>query len=191
MQAMGKELETLRNTLAMREKQNFIVGNNDNKVDGFEYIPVISLYKYALNLTTEAYGRGTKYSFSKFGDIKNIMFQDLAKIVNVIPSFFTKGYVYIASPKTVHQLGFDDIYKTILNKETMEKAISGKADAVMNYNTANQYQKEVIRDFLISKVRDNPQSVDMKLLVAFERDAGIKLIEMAEASKELQIPKKQ
>jgi len=185
MREMMDEIKSLRSKLAEKDDAKL-----NEKLDGFEYVPVISLYKYTLNLTTEAYGRGTKYTFLKFGDVKNIMFNDLSKIVNVIPSFFEKGYVYIASPKTVHQLGFDDMYKNILNKQAMEKAIEGKADAVMIYNTANRYQKEVIRDFLISKIRDNPESVDMGLLVAFERDAGIKLIELAEQSKDLLIPQK-
>jgi hypothetical protein len=192
MKAMMDEINSLRSALAEKSGQpSSKDGKSDDRIDGFRYVPIMSLYQNQINFTTEEHGRGKKYTLDKFGDVKNIIFNDLANILNNHPTFFEKGWLFICDPVVVEQVGFKDIYNNILRKETLEKAISGKADALMIYNSANAPQKAIIRDFLIAKARDYPETMDMKFLIEFKRETGIDIMQMAEDSKELMLPKKE
>ena len=47
-----------------------------------EYIRVMSLTNHRLSISTEAYGQGTVYNFTNFGQVQSIFYDDLAKIIH-------------------------------------------------------------------------------------------------------------
>jgi hypothetical protein len=165
----------------------------DNYEDEFDeidirpdsYVKVISLTPYMLNLTTETSGRGKVFTFPSFGVTKRILYSDLVNILEVNQSFLNEGLFYIADRRIIRKNGLDSIYEKLLTKEKIEAIVSGKSnDAVSLYKSANNNQKEFIVDMLISKLANDPDSVDLNLIDKISRASGIKIQEKAEETRE-------
>lgn len=150
------------------------------KIDGREYIRVMSLSNIPLNLTTEPMGRGRVFQFAKFGEVKKIMFDDLVKIAYNHPTFLQQGRFLILDPAAVQELGYEDDYAKILTKNKIEAVLENKDGAIDLYKSANEVQKRVIHEFLIRKIRDDLASVDTALIVSIKKTSGIDLIVEAE-----------
>ena len=151
-----------------------------------EYIPVMSLLPYNLNLSTKEGGQGSIKKFTRFGEVKKILFKDLVDIIEVHPNFMEAGYFYILDPRFIRQMGLDDMYSKILTKEKMEQIMEADSDqSVALYQTANPSQQEVLIQILIDKVREDPNSVDLNVIDKISRVSGVKIQERAEEGKAL------
>jgi len=151
-----------------------------------EYIPVMSLLPYNLNLSTKEGGQGSIKKFTKFGEVKKILFKDLVDIMEVHPTFMESGYFYILDPRFIRQMGLDEMYSKILTKEKMELMLEANSEqAVTLYKSANPSQQEVLIQILIEKVRNDPDSVNLNIIDKLSRASGVNIQERAEAGKPL------
>jgi hypothetical protein len=189
IQELKKNKEETKITV---EKNNLEESINDYE-DEFDeidirpdsYVKVISLTPYMLNLTTETAGRGKVFSFPSFGVTKRILYSDLVNILEVNQSFLNDGLFYIADRRIIRKNGLNSTYEKLLTKEKIEAIVSGKSnDAVSLYKSANNNQKEFIVDMLISKLANDPDSVDLNLIDKISRASGIKIQEKAEETRE-------
>jgi hypothetical protein len=150
------------------------------KIDGREYINIMSLSNIPLNLTTEPMGRGRLFQFTKFGDVKRIMYDDLIKVVYNHPTFTQMGRFLIMNADVVNELGYKEDYAKILTKEKIELILENKQGAIDLYKSANEVQKKIVHEFLIRKVRDDMSSVDMGLIMSIKRISNIDIMVEAE-----------
>ena len=165
------------------------------KIAPDEYISVMSLIPYHLNLSTREMGGGKTYKFEKFGQIKRIIYSDLVDIFETHPSFLEAGYFYILSPKVIRHHGFDDAYKNILTKEKIEQILVGEnknIDAcVALYQTANKLQQEIIVGIMTDKLVENLDSLDLNFLDKISRLSGVNIAEKAKDTREAFSPVKE
>lgn len=183
--ALLKELEKLKKQVETLSKEKNAVEPIE-KVNPEEYIPVMSLIPYPLNLSTKEGGQGTLKRFTKFGEIKKILYKDLVDIIEHHSNFVESGYFYIMHPQFIRQHGLDEIYSKILTKEMIEEIISAKTEEGLNlYNSANETQKEIIIQMLIDKVRDNVSEVNLNMVDKISRASGIDITKRAEESRQL------
>ena len=165
---------------------------NDDTEDEFDkieirpdaYIKVVSLYPGWLNLSTKAYGKGKTFTFKSFGETKRILYSDLIEILEVYRHFLEKGYFYIMNRNVIRKNGLDDICVNVLTRQNIDMILMGKNDdnIVSLFKSANESQREVITDMLISKMLAN-EEVDLNLIDKLTRISGIKIIEKYENSK--------
>ena len=153
-----------------------------------EYIKVMSLLDYRLNLCTKERGQGNLYKFDKLFQTKRIIYADLINIMEVNRDFMEKGYFMILNPRVVRAHGFEDLYKNILTKEKIEKILSATDESVTIYASAGAEQKKVIEDIIISKLVENPTGVDLNLVDKISRISNINLIQKAEETRSLLHP---
>jgi len=148
------------------------------------YIKVVSLYPGWLNLSTKASGKGKAFLFKSFGETKRILYSDLVEILEVYRHFLEKGYFYIMNRNVIRKNGLDDVCKSVLTHQNIEMILMGKNDdnIVSLFKSANESQREVITDMLISKMLAN-EEVDLNLIDKLTRISGIKIIEKYENSK--------
>ena len=182
------EVEALRARLAELESKNEVEEEDysDVKIQQDEYIPVMSLVSHHLNLSTKENGQGYVKKFTKFGDIKRILYRDLLEIIESHPNFMEAGYFYIMHPSFIRQNGLDDIYSKILTKEKIEKILSTKSEACVElYETANEKQREIIVGMLVTKLRDNPDSVNLNVVSRISALAKVDIDGKAKFSKAL------
>lgn len=158
---------------------------NKEKINQDDYIKVISLTNYQLNLNTNRNANGKIYSFYKFGEVKRIVYSDVVKIIDENRNFLESGYFYLMDQRCIRKHGLLDIYKDLLTKESIEKIIEGKSnDVVSLFKSANQSQQSLVVDLLVEKLARDPDSVDLNLIDKISRASGIKIQEEAEKARD-------
>ena len=99
------QLETLLLKLTGENNSPTIEEKPEKKIQLDDYIQVMSLCNYTLNLSTEGLGRGKKFTFTKFGEIKRIMYKDLVDILEAQSSFLEKGLFYLLNKDVIRKIG--------------------------------------------------------------------------------------
>lgn len=191
-----KELEDLKARLAELESTYYPVETDKeqrkeakrDKVLLDDYVPVISLLPYRLNLATKEGGQGDIKKFTKFGEVKNILYKDLVDIIEINRSFMEAGYFYILDPLVIRQHGLDETYSKILTKEKIDDILNN-ADSeycVALYNSANPEQQKVIVQLFVDKMKNNPDSVNLYTVDRISRLSKTDITKKAEEEKALQ-----
>jgi hypothetical protein len=154
------------------------------KVSMDDLVPVMSLLPYPLNLSTKEGGQGNTRKFTRFGEVKQIVYSDLIEIIEVHSNFLQAGFFYILNPSVIRIHGLDDVYSKILTKEKLEALLSASSDECLTlYTAANPVQQETIVQLLVDKVRDNPDSVNLNVIDKLSRLAKVNIFERAEAGR--------
>ncbi len=188
------EIGLLKARIAELEKGNDeqiekpIEHKDDKVIQQDDYIPVMSLLPYTLNLSTKESGQGNIKKFTKFGEVKRILYRDLVDILEVNTSFVDAGYFYILDPALIRRHGLDDVYSKILTKEKIEEILSASSEnCITLYNSANEEQQRTIIGLFISKLKENPGGVNLNVIDKISRISGIDIVKRAEESKELEL----
>jgi hypothetical protein len=143
--------------------------SNSTKVSGDDYIKVISLCPYYLNLSTQSKGRGKLYTFSKFGEVKRIIYRDLIEIIENHSNFLNDGLFLIMNRDVIRRHGLDDLYEKLLTKEKIETILEGnQSDAVNMFRAANPKQQDLICNMIISEMADGKE-MDLNFLDRISR----------------------
>lgn len=183
-----EELEVLKARLAELEAEKEIE-ENTKQLEPDDYISVMSLLPYPLNLTTKEFGQGNVKRFTKFGEVKKIMYRDLVDIIEAHMNFVEAGYFYILSPAFVRQNGLQEIYSKILTKDKIEEIITSNSQESINlYNSATKEQQEIIIDLLIGMARNNPDSLNLNVVDKISRLSKVDIMQKAEEALELEKP---
>lgn len=176
---LKQEIEYLQNRLNELLNQE---ARDDIRPD--DYIKVISLCPYTLNLATEMYGRGRVYTFKKFGEVKRIRYQDLVDIIELHRNFLEDGFYAILDESVIRRHGLEDQYTQVLTYENMEKILEGnESDAVNFFKNASKKQQEHIALMYVEKI-NNGEEVDRNFLDRLSRVIGYSIDEKARNVKE-------
>ena len=180
---LESQLEQIRTIPVIDYKEDN--GEEFEPVKADEYIKVMSLCTYTLNLTTLPHGGGRVFSFQKgFGEVKRIPYSYLADIIENHQKFAEEGKFYIMDNRVVKQHGLTDIYSKILTQEQIEQIFDGnKTDALSLYKMANAGQQKMINDMLVEKLRDNP-NFDLNIIEAISKYSKVNLQERATFARE-------
>ena len=100
------------------------VGSSGKKVK------VVSLMHNPISVSTEPDGHGKSIRFADYGEVRTVKFDDLSDMTASYPNTFGKGLLYIADRDVVNELGLDDVYVNIFDKNTMDeiKTLLGEED---------------------------------------------------------------
>lgn len=127
--------------------------NEYSEIKPNKYIKVMSLNFGKLVLSTEGKGRGKVFEFPKFGDVRNIVYTDLANLIHHQQSFAEKGRFYIFDKQVVKNHGLVEYYNKLLTKEMIEKILDYNKDDIVNlFKNATDAQQETIINLLIKKL---------------------------------------
>jgi hypothetical protein len=153
-----------------------------------EYIKVMSLLPYRLNLCTKEKGQGKVYRFDTLYQIKKIIYSDLVDILEVAHEFLEQGYFIILNPRVVRAHGLDEAYEKILTKEKIENIFSNTDEGVALFAAASKGQQQVISDMILQRLVEDPKGIDLNLVDKISRLSNIKFIEKADDMRELMKP---
>ena len=192
-----KEIEQLKARIAELESQQVFATLEetiDDKIALDEYIPTMSLLPFALNLSTKEGGQGNVKKFTKFGEVKRILYKDLVDIMEANPQFLAAGFYYILDPRVIRAHGLDEIYSKILSKEKIEDILSANSEEGLSlYNSANEEQQKVIINLMVDKLVEDPKAINLTVIDAVSRASGIKIMDKVEDTQTLleQLAKKE
>jgi len=163
------------------DADNLSVGQND-------YIKVMNLLGWRLNLCTKEKGQGKVYRFDTLYQIKKIIYSDLVDIMEVNGDFLRAGYFIILNPKVVRIHGLDEAYEKILTKEKIEEILKASDESVSLYSSTNERQQKVIIELIIAKLIANSSSIDLNVVDKLSRISGVNIMEKVEAGKTVAAP---
>jgi len=150
-------------------------------------IKVISLFDGVLVLTTDQHGQGKPYTFSKYGETKNIIYSDLSEVLHYQIRFAEMGLFYICDDNVISNHGLSESYQKLLSKDII--------DGILDYNrqemnelfeNSTDMQKEQIASIIARKIA-NDEEVDLNKVDAISKMYGKNIVDMSEGYKQPQI----
>lgn len=152
--ALRKQVELLQ-ALVLQASQNN--NSSSQNMDGYirsdKSIKVMSLTSNQLNLSTMGGGKGKPFVFKKYGDVKNIIYSDLSEILHHYQKFAEQGAFYIFDEDVVKRHGFEDIYKTILDKKAIDSFLTKDIDDIKDvFKDLSPIQQETIVQSIVQKI---------------------------------------
>lgn len=170
--------QTQVTTTTVDNKRNEF-NEEDFEIRPNKYIKVMSLNFGKLVLTTEGRGQGKTFIFNKFGDIKNIVYSDLANLIHHQQSFAEQGRFYIFDKKVIINHGLVEYYNNFLTKEVIDNILEHNRDELISlFKNTTDTQREVIVNILIKKIVDG-EDVDIAKVDILSRLANINIYDIA------------
>ena len=150
-------------------------------------IKVVSLFDGVLILVAGSYGNGKPYRFEKFGEMKNIVYSDLAEILHYQFGFAEKGLLYICNDNVVSNHGLTDAYQKLLSKEIIDNLLDyNRQDMDELFKNSTEMQKEQVASILARKIA-NEEDIDLNKVNALSKLYGKNIVDMAEDYKQVQV----
>lgn len=167
-----ERIAQLEKELAELKAKNNLVDDLDLDIRPDEYIKVMSMLSWTLNLSTGVAGR-KPFTFTKLFSTKNILYRELVDILENHPTFAEYGYFYILDRRVVRKHGLDEAYEKILDDKKLQQVLDGGTElSIKVFKTANPKQQKAVANFLISKLVKG-EDVDMNLVHIVSQDTGI------------------
>lgn len=161
------------------EKTEYSSEEDDSDIRPNKYIKVMSLNFGKLVLSSEGRGQGKVFVFNKFGDVKNIVYSDLANLIHHQQTFAEQGRFYIFDKKVVKNHGLDEYYNKFMTKEMIDKILEHNREEVVNlFTNTTEAQKETIVNILIKKIIDG-EDVDINKVDIISRIYGQNIYDIA------------
>lgn len=158
MKAMLMQMQSLllNNT---NDTKTLNTQKSDEFISIYKQIPIVSLYNGTLNLkTTSANTNGKVYTFHKFGEVRNIIYNDIVEIIAENFSFAQNGYFYIMDEDVVREAGLTDYYKSVLTQKAMESIMDNDKDTIVDlFNSTNLRQRESLVSILVNKMANGEE----------------------------------
>jgi hypothetical protein len=155
------------------------INEDDSEIRTNKYIKVMSLNFGKLVLTTEARGQGKVFVFNKFGDVRNIVYSDLANLIHHQQSFAEQGRFYIFDKQVIKNHGLTEYYNKFMTRDMIENILENNREEVINlFNNTSDAQRETIVNILIKKII-NGEDVDINKVDIISRLANINIYDAA------------
>lgn len=157
-----------------------------NKLTSEDYIKVMSLVPWQLNLSVDGRGkRGETKQFNHLFQIHRIHYPDLVRMMDVYRHFYNQGLFCILDKRFIRRHGLEEVAEKVLSKELIESIINNSAnDAFSLYLAASETQQEVIRQILVDKLVKG-EFVDGNLAYKIRKASEIDIQETADNLKAL------
>lgn len=176
---MEKQLEQLQAQIALLIKAQASGSTAKETSLNGKKIKCINLMRNPLNVSTEPWGRGKVYEFSKYGETKLIKFDDLVEIVSSYPNTMEKGFLYIANPQAVEELGLSEDYEGIHTKEILDELVYLRRD--MDVDVFNSMPKDLQESTAleIARLINANEAIDWNRLRKIKESTGIDIEDIA------------
>lgn len=173
-----KQVEELKSKLEEKQSVETVRVEENNSIGADEYIWVMSLIPWRLNLSTGRDG-DRPYNFDRLYEKKRILYSRLVDIIDNHWSFVEKGLFYILNERVIRQHGLDDVYDKILSMEKIEMVLKeDKETAYPIFESANNRQKKNIAQLMINMLVAG-EYLDQNMVLAVSADTHIDINEKA------------
>lgn len=156
-------------TIAIKKKE--YKGLKQPRPDDMIRIQSLTKGELCLNVSGK-----TVISFSKYGDIKPVLYSELMNIVNSNRGFAETGAFYIIDDASVYYLGLSRFYDNILSYEQIDSLDSWDDDTIKHIiPKISNRQKDVISLLFATKIFKN-EKVDMNKVDLISKCCNIDIV---------------
>ena len=185
LEEQNAKMAEMQKQIENNKSQTVVVNSDNNSIRG-KKVKVVNLMQNTLNLSTEPNGGGRIFTFNNYGDSKLIKFDDLADIVSAYPYTMEHGLVFICDKEVVKELGLEDEYSKLFDKEIMDKVIwlREESDLDLFLGMDINLQESVARR--IAELINANERMDYNYVRTIKEKTGIDIEAIAKELKELQ-----
>jgi hypothetical protein len=138
-------------------------------------IRILSLCRGSLNLARDESGNG-KVNFSKYGEVKTVLYSSLVDIVNYNRSFAETGKFYILDKAAVYYLGLKDVYTRLVTNDVLDNICNYEdVDIDRIISTTEESQIETMVKNLVDKIY-NGATVDLNKVQIISKATGVDIM---------------
>lgn len=162
---LKQENEELKKMLSeLTEKIDNLSSNKNNEIsevseeypepDANKQIKLISMFYGVLNLCNNSNrSAGRILTFSKFGEVKSVLYHDLVDYVNNERRFAEAGYFYILDKASVYHLGLTSEYEHLVDGDIVNHLMDYSVDELDSIvSIMTDVQKQSIADLFSDKL---------------------------------------
>lgn len=186
LDAMEKEREEAK-TVAVSQVVNTIDGENDEyaEPDANKQIKIMSMFYGSLNLSNNANrSAGRTLTFSKFGEVKSVLYHDLVDYVNNERRFAEEGYFYILDKAAVYHLGLTNEYTKLVDSDIVNHMMDysvAELDSIASVMT--DAQKESIANLFADKLYHGKE-LDLNKIAVISKHLPVSIEQMVQEKKD-------
>ncbi len=176
---LTQQNQLVTQNISQAESTNIISNEDDSDIRPNKYIKVMSLNFGKLVLSTESKGQGKVFVFNKFGDVKNIVYSELANLIHHQQSFAEQGRFYVFDKQVVKNHGLVEYYEKFMDKEMIENILDHNREEIITlFNNTTKTQRDIIVNLLIKKIVDGVD-VDITKVDIISRLAEVNIYDIA------------
>jgi len=165
--------------IAESQSFNTTIDEDDSDIRPNKYIKVMSLNFGKLVLSTESKGQGKVFVFNKFGDVKNIVYSELANLIHHQQSFAEQGRFYVFDKQVIKNHGLIEYYNKFMTKEMIDNILNhNREEIIALFNNTTKTQRDIIVNLLIKKIVDGID-VDITKVDIISRLAEVNIYDIA------------
>lgn len=138
-------------------------------------VRILSLCRGSLNLSEDEAGNG-KVKFSKYGEIKTVLYSSLINIVNYNRSFAEKGIFYILDRAAVYYLGLKDCYSHLVTNDVLDSICNyDDVDIIKIIDTTEKTQIDTMVKNLTDRLYSG-ESLDLNKIQIIGQKVGVDIM---------------
>lgn len=186
LDAMEKEQEEAK-VVATSQSINAIDNETDEyaEPDANKQIKIMSMFYGSLNLSNNANrSAGRTLTFSKFGEIKSVLYHDLVDYVNNERKFAEEGYFYILDKAAVYHLGLTNEYTKLVDRDIVGHMMEYSVDELDGIaSVMTDAQKESISNLFADKLYRG-ESLDLNKIAVISKHLPVSIEQMVQEKKD-------
>ena len=186
LEEQNAKMAEMQKQIEENSKPQTVVVNNENNAIRGKKVKVINLMQNPLNIATQPNGKGRLYSFRNYGDSRLIKFDDLADIVAAYPYTMERGLAFICDKEVVRELGLEDEYSKLFDKERMDRVIWLREESDLDLFLGMDIKLQESTARRIAELINANERMDYNYLRIIKEKTGIDIEEIAKELKELQ-----
>lgn len=170
-----KTFESVEKNVVEEMQENYSYDTIPPDVAPTKQVMVMSLCYGPLCLADEITGK-TILKFSKYGEVKPVLYSTLMDIVNSNLRFAQTGRFFIMDKNAVYHLGLSEYYKNIAPKDVINNIANYSPNVIeMVFNNIPKEQKETIINLLIDKLY-RKEDVDANMIMRISTITGVDIM---------------
>lgn len=185
LEEQNAKMAEMQKQIENNKSQTVVVNNDNNSIRG-KKVKVVNLMQNTLNLSTEPNGGGRIFTFNNYGDSKLIKFDDLADIVSAYPYTMEHGLAFICDKEVVKELGLEDEYANLFDKEKMDKVVKLREESDLDLFLGMDINLQESAARRIAERINANERMDYNYLREIKEKTGIDIEEIAKELKDLQ-----
>lgn len=178
------EMETEKETVATNTtsiNREVDVATDYPEPDANKQIKIMSMFYGSLNIcNNQNRSVGRTLSFSKFGEIKSVLYHDLVDYVNTERRFAEEGYFYILDKAAVYHLGLTNEYTHLVDGDIVNHMMEySNSDLESIVSTMTDAQKDSIANLFADKIYHGKE-VDLNKIAIISKHLPVSIEQMVQ-----------
>lgn len=185
---LSERLDAMDKKSEETDEENLVPTDNTGEYtepDANKQIKIMSMFYGSLNISNNANrSAGRTLTFSKFGEIKSVLYHDLVDYVNNERKFAEEGYFYILDKAAVYHLGLTNEYNHLVDGDIVNHMMDysgSELESIVSVMT--DAQKDSIANLFADKLYHGKE-LDLNKIAIISKHLPVSIEQMVQEKKD-------